>query len=449
MSHKPIRIAILALGGQGGGVLSRWIVTLAESQGWIAQATSVPGVAQRTGSTVYYVEMARQGDIPPVMALMPASGDVDIVIAAEFMEAGRALARGWVTSDRTTMVASSHRIYSIGEKSVPGDGRFSSASILDAVQAASRQLVLADWSAIAAEARAPISSALFGALAGSGALPFEHETFIEAIEQSGMSSPANLAAFAEAARIASHDQPSLVTNLANSADNSDQNAADGTLPAPIIPLYQLGLERIRDYQGERLVPLYQERIEEFLRADRELGGENHGFALTASACRYLALWMTYEDVFRVADLKTRPGRLKRISEEHSLTDGHVVHVTEFMHPRYEEICDSLPRRLGSFMRDSTRAKRMLAPFLQNGRFIRTTGVFGFSLLWVIAFAGRWRKGTLRWFDEQQRIEAWLGSALNAARDNYDLGVGNFAAAAPGQGVWRYPRAGVGQVSCGD
>ena len=76
---QPISLAILAMGGQGGGVLADWIVALAEAQGWAAQSTSVPGVAQRTGATIYYIEMA-----PPqgrrcnrCFALMPTPGDVD------------------------------------------------------------------------------------------------------------------------------------------------------------------------------------------------------------------------------------------------------------------------------------------------------------------------------------------------------------------------------------
>ncbi len=60
-SERPISIAIVAMGGQGGGVLTDWIVALAEGQGWIAQSTSVPGVAQRTGATIYYIEMMPAG----------------------------------------------------------------------------------------------------------------------------------------------------------------------------------------------------------------------------------------------------------------------------------------------------------------------------------------------------------------------------------------------------
>jgi len=118
----------MAMGGEGGGVLADWIVDLGEANGWLAQTTSVPGVAQRTGATIYYVELypaseAERDGATPVLALMPLPGDVDVVLASELMECGRAVQRGLVTPDRTTLVASTHRVYSITEKSALGDGR--------------------------------------------------------------------------------------------------------------------------------------------------------------------------------------------------------------------------------------------------------------------------------------------------------------------------------------
>ncbi len=53
---------------------------------------------------------------------MPAAGDVDILIAAEMMEAGRAILRGFVTPDRTVLIASTHRVLAVSEKSVPATG---------------------------------------------------------------------------------------------------------------------------------------------------------------------------------------------------------------------------------------------------------------------------------------------------------------------------------------
>ena len=123
---RSINIAILAMGGEGGGVLADWLVDLAEHHGFPAQSTSVPGVAQRTGATIYYIEMAKDTGRRPVFALSPSQGDVDILVAAELMEAGRAVMRGFVTPDRTTLITSSHRIAAVSEKIQPGDGRASS-----------------------------------------------------------------------------------------------------------------------------------------------------------------------------------------------------------------------------------------------------------------------------------------------------------------------------------
>src|SRR6476469_2270409 len=112
---RPLCIAVLAMGGQGGGVLVDWIVALAESQDWVAQSTSVPGVAQRTGATIYYLELllGRPG-VHPTLSLMPTPGDVDVVLAAELMEAGRSVLRGLVMPDRTTLIASTHRSFAVG-----------------------------------------------------------------------------------------------------------------------------------------------------------------------------------------------------------------------------------------------------------------------------------------------------------------------------------------------
>ena len=75
-----IKLAVLAVGGQGGGVLTGWIEEVARAHGYAAQATSVAGVSQRTGATVYYVEMAPASGGVPIFSLMPAAGDVDIMI---------------------------------------------------------------------------------------------------------------------------------------------------------------------------------------------------------------------------------------------------------------------------------------------------------------------------------------------------------------------------------
>src|SRR6476646_5305659 len=125
LSERPIKLTIAALGGQGGGVLASWLIRIAEAEGHLAQATSVPGVAQRTGATIYYLEFfpqaaATEAGRDPIMALMPAAGDVDCVLASELAEAARTIQRGLVSRDKTTLIASSHRSYAIAERSAMG-----------------------------------------------------------------------------------------------------------------------------------------------------------------------------------------------------------------------------------------------------------------------------------------------------------------------------------------
>ncbi|MGA8158642.1 MAG: hypothetical protein WB822_21050, partial [Rhodoplanes sp.] len=156
------------MGGEGGGVLADWIVDLAEHGGYLAQSTSVPGVAQRTGATIYYVELfsraaAEAAGKQPVLALIPTPGDADIVIASELMEAGRAVQRGFVTPDRTMLITSTHRVYAITEKIALGDGRVSDAALLKACEKTASRLIAFDMEAIAGATRSAISAVLFGA----------------------------------------------------------------------------------------------------------------------------------------------------------------------------------------------------------------------------------------------------------------------------------------------
>jgi len=203
MRAKPraISIAILAMGGEGGGVLADWIVDLAEHSGYCAQTTSVPGVAQRTGATIYYVEIfpdaaVRSSGKEPVLALMPVPGEVDIVIASELMEAGRAVQRGLVTPERTTFVASTHRVYSMTEKTAADDGRVDAAKLAEGCQKAAKVALLRDFARIASEKRSVISAVLFGALAETEALPFSPSQFEEAIRRGGVGVESSLSAFA-------------------------------------------------------------------------------------------------------------------------------------------------------------------------------------------------------------------------------------------------------------
>jgi indolepyruvate ferredoxin oxidoreductase, beta subunit len=118
---RPVTLLIAALGGEGGGVLTSWIVDAAAASGLPVQSTSIPGVAQRTGATTYYIEIwpepwSALAGRRPVLSLVPGIGDIDLLVASELLETGRVIANGFVTRERTTIIASTHRIYAIAER---------------------------------------------------------------------------------------------------------------------------------------------------------------------------------------------------------------------------------------------------------------------------------------------------------------------------------------------
>ncbi|MEW6688128.1 MAG: 2-oxoacid:acceptor oxidoreductase family protein, partial [Pseudomonadota bacterium] len=188
LPDRPITILIAALGGEGGGVMADWLIDAATQCGFPAQSTSIPGVAQRTGATTYYLEIfpARRealGGREPVLSLTPSPGNVDLMIASELVEAGRAMLNGYVSPERTTLIASTHRIYATAEKMQMADGRFDSERALEAARALARRAVLFDMRALAQESGTVINAVLFGAMAGSGALPLPREACEQAIRR--------------------------------------------------------------------------------------------------------------------------------------------------------------------------------------------------------------------------------------------------------------------------
>ncbi len=263
MSHpeRPITILIAALGGEGGGVMADWLMETATGSGFPAQATSIPGVAQRTGATTYYLEIfpAKKellGGKEPVLSLTPSPGNVDVMVASELVEAGRAMLNGFVSPERTTLIASTHRIYATVEKMQMADGRFDSDRVRDAAAQLAKSAVLFDMRKLAQESGTVINAVLFGAMAGSGVLPLSREACEQAIRRGGRGAEASLRGFAAGYDIAARQRP------APAEPPPTKRATD------LQEVLRLGRERLKDYQGEGYAALYENRMEPFLKGDR-------------------------------------------------------------------------------------------------------------------------------------------------------------------------------------
>jgi indolepyruvate ferredoxin oxidoreductase, beta subunit len=412
VSGPPLKLCIAVPDGRQGEVLIGWLLACAHSAGYVAHATTTAGAEPRTGATWCYLELfpkeeAERAGREPVLALMPVPGDVDCVAAGELVEAGRAIQRGLVTRDRTTLIASSHRTYTFAEKSALGQGMADADELLALLRRQAQRLVLMDMEAIAGEHRSPISAVLLGAICGAGVLPFKREVFEDAIVAGGIAVAASLPAFHAGCRSAAErgvaaDQPAACgSGPAPPSLPAPLAERLGRLPAPVQPLADAGVRRLMDYQDIAYGAHY---IEQLLRLSAlESGG---AWTLTAAVARSLALWMSYEDPIRVADLKTRAARFARVRAAAGVADGEVLAITDFMQPGLAELAALLPAGLGSRVLRQRLLLRACAG--RTWRLsIRTSSVAGFLLLYALAGLRGWRRHTLRFRQETRRIEIWL------------------------------------------
>ncbi len=437
--EKPLSVAILAMGGQGGGVLSDWIVSVAEANGWHAQSTSVPGVAQRTGATLYYIEMLPPRDgRSPVLALMPTPGDVDVVVASELMEAGRSILRGLVTRDKTVVITSTHRAYAVSEKEKPGESIGDPRAVNAAAGIAARHVIAFDMDAVAKANGTIVSAPIFGALAGAGVLPFSRQSFESVISEGAKGVDASLKGFADgflradanelaSVRTAPEKFTPVLPQSLGSQELDKLLSRLRTLPANIQGMALAGLKRVIDFQDVEYGRDYLDNLEELAAIDERAGGTAHGFAFSAAAAKYLANAMAYDDVIGVADLKTRAARFTRISREMNAADKDPLYLTEFMHPRAEEIAGMMPLRLGHWIITRPKLMKLIDRMFNKGRHVQTATIRGFLLLYSVSSLRRFRRRLLRHHVELAHMKAWLATAKEHLPTNYALACGIISA----------------------
>lgn len=423
---QTTNIVIAALGGEGGGTLVSWIEDVAYNAGWYAQATSIAGVAQRTGATIYYIELfpGRDASKPtPILSMFPAASDIDIAISSEIAEAGRLIQRGFCTRDKTTLIASNHHVFGITEKIKLGDGGIDSSEIAKVAQQQCKKLISFDMRELAEQNNTVISASLFGALAGSKALPFRKSEFEAVISASGKMVENNLAAFnasynkaiAPSLSVESVSpqavQGKVTPTVAKPFSLPTATTQHGTqllsrieqqFPASCHEFLCLGVEKLLDYQDSAYAQQYLDQVSVI----RELDDGDQDYLLSKETARHLALWMSYEDTARVAQIKTRGARQEKMRAEVQADPDQIFHVTEFFAPRLEELCQPLPAGMARSILGSPICRKLAAPFTKGKR-LRTDTILSFTLLRMMAFTRKWRRISFTYQDEHKLINTWL------------------------------------------
>jgi len=431
--RRPVSLLICALGGEGGGVLAEWLVETATRSGYSAQSTSIPGVAQRTGSTTYYFEVfpvpvAELGGRKPVFSLYPVPGALDVLVSSELLETVRHIGNGMASPERTLVVSSSSRTLTTAEKLQLADGRASSEDLLKIVQQYSRTARIFDMSAVAEQAGTVLSAVLFGAIAGSGALPFSRGAYEQTIRQSGRGVEPSLRGFARAFEIVAHGPAALASSF---APTRVVPAAAAALPAelarafpqPTHAMLGAGHARMLEYQDRDYAELYAQRMKRVLEAERagDPSGE-HGIATTSETARCLALWMAFDDIVRVADLKCRASRFARVRREVKATDEELVRIYDHFKPGVPELAGLLPRQWARAMIGWDRRRQQAGkPALALALKVGVHTISGFLVLRFLASLKWLRKHGSRFAQEQAMIERWLAAVEQGARTHWQLG----------------------------
>ncbi|MEJ7687977.1 MAG: indolepyruvate oxidoreductase subunit beta family protein [Variovorax sp.] len=437
---QPITLLICALGGEGGGVLTEWLVDAARHAGYAAQSTSIPGVAQRTGATTYYVEvfplpLAQLAGRKPVFSLSPVPGALDAIVSSELLETTRQIGNGMSAPERTLVITSSGRTLTTAERMQPGDGRADAERLLAVVKAFSREHHVFDMGTAARDAGTVVSAVMLGAIAGSGLFPFPREAYEHVVRGGDTSAPeklnkmaaASLRGFAKACDIVGtpRAQAAMVTQLLST--DGDEAPARKALPSDVAQLFPhpahdmlaLGHARLLDYQDAAYAALYIERLRQVLVAERtaDPAGAN-GFAVTREMARWLALWMAFDDIVRVAELKSRASRTQRVRSEVKAGDDDIVKVYDHFKPGAPEFAALLPAALAR--RVTAWDRRRKTPFALPLK-VGSHSVLGMASLRVLASLRWLRRRGSRFIEEQRLIERWLSAVVAGARTDWRLG----------------------------
>ncbi len=418
---RLFRILIAGMGGEGGGTLTNWIINASRDRGFSTQATSVPGVAQRIGATTYYIEILADQSLnlskrAPVFDIYPRPGDVDLVIATELLEVGRMIERGYVSPDRTTLIASTHRVYSLAEKMEMGDGRYDGDAILKAAGDMAACAYLFDLDRVASDAGSAVNAVLLGVIAATGVLPVDAGTFQQGVVQEGKAVQSNLAGFTAGNAIieqssSRNGEKPPPPGEPHQNDKTTENLRfriERDFAPEVRPVVFSAADRCLDF----LNPSYSELFLDRLDGIRRLPGADAD--LLRETARHLGLRMAYEDVFRVAQLKSRAARFARIRHEAEATPDQLVRVTEFLKPGPEELSQILPRFVGRAIVRWARANPASARALHIPMRIRSDTVFGLLRLRALAGLRGLRPIGERYAEEQRFIENWLGLVRRAA-----------------------------------
>jgi len=441
MKEKLIKILIPAVGGQGGGLLTEWLLQAFETENYDVQSISLPGLAQRGGSTTYYIEAYPNVEGENIIfSQFPMPGEIDLIVSQEFLELGRMLENGF-GSENTVIISSTHRMYSTEEKLPVASGIYEDEKLHEYAKEFSKQFIGLNVLSLAKQNgmnELASNAILFGALCASMAIPVSRESFEKAIEKAAVSVKANLEAFEVGfSYVVEHKGPDNyqgegiepefdeINYISSSDIRNIENAKKDLFniyPEYLWPFIEEALFRLTDYQGFWYAEDFINKIKRYKEIETQNPGED--YKLTEYVIKNLALLMTYEDGIRVSELKIRDRRFERIRKEMQIRDDQVFEVVDYLKPEADEIYGLLPDIvvrpvLSLFNSANLRSNKDPVTLAQKPV---TTSFFGYLRVWILSKIKFMRPVSHRYSNEYKTINLYLESIEKFGTLDYKLGL---------------------------
>ena len=147
--------------------------------------------------------------------------------------------------------------------------------------------------------------------------------------------------------------------------------------------------------------------------------------MAAAGCsrkwRAARLGMAYEDISGSQTSRSRPAVSRGYATRCSWRWAD-PEIAEFLHPRVQEIADTLPASIGRWLLGTDWARQLAERLLRKGRVVKTTSVSGFLLLYGLSKLKPLRRHSLRFAAEQAAFAEWLDRVAEIASSNYALAV---------------------------
>ena len=196
-----------------------------------------------------------------------------------------------------------------------------------------------------------------------------------------------------------------------------------SLPPVVGELAALGYSRLCDYQNRAYAELYLQRLRQVMQAEDQADTEHaHGYQASRETARWLALWMAFDDIVRVADLKSRASRWQRVAREVKLQEDDLLHLYDHFKPGVPEFAALLPTWLAMPLQrwDKRRALSGQSPWALPLK-IGTHSVMGMLALRTLASFKWLRPFGSRFHTEQADITQWLQAVCTGLQQDGSLG----------------------------